>query len=83
MQPAVDVARRPARRKRLERQTRSGLSLVEFCRREQVSVQNFKDWKRLLASASAARQQAAFVPLRIVQPPASSKAWHCWASRSR
>ena len=35
-------------RERVERQRRSGLSIVEYCRREKLSAANFHAWKRRL-----------------------------------
>ena len=35
-------------RERVERQRRSGLSILEYCRREGVSAANFHAWKRRL-----------------------------------
>jgi len=35
-------------RKRLERQTKSGLSVLEYCRQEGVSTASFYAWKRRL-----------------------------------
>ena len=43
-------------RKRLERQRASGLSVVEFCRSEQVSPHRFHAWKRRLFPAKAKRR---------------------------
>lgn len=33
-------------RKRVERQPRSGLSILEYCRREEISTASFYAWKR-------------------------------------
>jgi len=43
-------------RQRLERQRTSGLSIVEFCRSEQVSAHRFHAWKRKLLPTSPTRQ---------------------------
>jgi hypothetical protein len=42
-------------RQRLERQGTSGLSIVEFCRSEDVSPHRFHVWKRKLLPASPSR----------------------------
>jgi hypothetical protein len=40
-------------RERLERQRRSGLSILEYCRREGCSAGNFHAWKRRLRASPA------------------------------
>lgn len=40
-------------RRRVERQQRSGLSILEFCRREGFSAGSFYAWKRRLRGASS------------------------------
>jgi len=72
MNRAATVGKREAWQRRLARQRTSRLSIAEFCRQEGVSVQSFYYWKRRLGPASAARQQAAFVPVRIAPVPSSS-----------
>jgi hypothetical protein len=67
----MGLAKLEAWRKRLGRKSASRLSVAEFCRREGVSVQSFYYWKRRLGGPLAA-QPAAFVPVRIVEAPASS-----------
>jgi hypothetical protein len=42
-------------RQRMERQSNSGLSIVEFCRREHVSPPRFHAWKRKLFPATTTR----------------------------
>jgi hypothetical protein len=42
-------------RQRVKRQRESGLSIVEFCRREQVSPHSFHAWKGKLRRPGAAR----------------------------
>jgi hypothetical protein len=42
-------------RQRVERQRTSGLSIVEFCRKEHVSPQRFHAWKRKLFPATSTR----------------------------
>ena len=59
-------------RQRMETQRSSGLSIVVFCRREQVSSHRFHAWKRKLcpavstrhAASKAARPQRSSVTLR-------------------
>ncbi len=47
-------------RERVERQRRSGLSIVEYCRREKVSAANFHAWKRRLrGSRSSVERKSA------------------------
>ncbi len=70
MNRAATVGKREEWQRRLARRRTSRLSVAEFCRQEGVSVQSFYYWKRRLGPVSAARQQAAFVPVRIA--PASS-----------
>lgn len=72
MNRAATVGKREAWQRRLARQRTSRLSVAEFCRQEDVSVQSFYYWKRRLGPASAARQPAAFVPVRIAPAPSSS-----------
>jgi hypothetical protein len=54
-------------RKRLQRFDRCQLTLVEFCRREGVTVGAFYTWRRKLRPKPIAVQptQPAFVPLRL------------------
>ena len=42
-------------RQRVKRQRESGLSIVEFCRRDKVSPHSFHAWKRKLRRPGAAR----------------------------
>jgi hypothetical protein len=55
-------------RKRLQRQKASGLSIAEFCRKENLSRQGFHLWKRKLPQVAsrrqASRQAGAAGPLR-------------------
>ncbi len=44
-------------------QSRSGLSVAEFCRRNDVAQASFYQWRKKLAEAGAA--QEAFVPVSI------------------
>lgn len=48
-------------RKRLGRFTRSQMTVAEFCRREEVSVAAFYQWRRRLAETATA-QEATFTP---------------------
>lgn len=45
-------------RQRIERQGSSGLSIAEFCRREQLSPHGFYVWKRKLRGTSSSRANA-------------------------
>jgi len=45
-------------RQRVKRQRESGLSIVEFCRREEVSSHSFHAWKRKLCQRGYARRAA-------------------------
>ena len=47
---------------RVRRQRESGLSIVEFCRGEQVSPHRFHVWKRRLRQATSARHGADTIP---------------------
>jgi hypothetical protein len=55
MAPAVNQALWDQWRQRIERQRESGLSIAEFCRREQVSSHRFHIWKRKLRHRMSAR----------------------------
>ena len=72
MNRAATVDKREEWQRRLARQRTSRLSVAEFCRQEGVSVQSFYYWKRQFSPASAAVQQAAFVPVHIAPAPSSS-----------
>lgn len=54
---------------RMGRFRRSNLSVIEFCRREQVSVPSYYHWRRKLADAvseaSAGGQPATFIPVQV------------------
>jgi hypothetical protein len=54
-------------RDRMRRFRRSNLSVIEFCRREQVSAPSYYHWRRKLAEATsqtdARRQPATFIPV--------------------
>jgi hypothetical protein len=45
-------------RRRIEKQRASGLSVVEFCQREQISSHRFHVWKRKLRQATVAGQRS-------------------------
>ena len=51
-------------RQRMERQRESGLSIAEFCRRENLPRQGFHVWKRKLRPAKSARRAS----VRAAQP---------------
>lgn len=51
-------------RARVARQQRSGLSVAEFCRREECTSASFRAWKRRLGSARMGRGPASGKPPR-------------------
>src|SRR5262245_24146116 len=63
-------------RLRLRRQATSGLSILDFCRREGVSTASFYAWRRRLAAAPvrAPSQPPLFVPICLdhTSPPADT-----------
>lgn len=54
---------------RLRRFRRSNLSVIEFCRREKVSVPSYYQWRRKLADTTsevdAGGQSATFIPVQV------------------
>lgn len=56
-------------RRIVERQAESGLSIVRFCEREDVSTASFYNWRRRLAEEDDER--SAFVPVHV-QPGGGS-----------
>lgn len=57
-------------RRRLREQSASGLSIVQFCRREAVSPASFYAWRRRLAPSatpqpSSGRQRSTFLPVTL------------------
>jgi hypothetical protein len=59
----ADSTRTEVWRDRLERQTRSGCSIVEFCRREGVSTASFYAWRSRLSAAD--ESPPLFVPMEL------------------
>ncbi len=57
---------------RLRRFRRSKLSVSEFCRREQVSVPSYYQWRRKLAEATseagAEGKPVTFIPVQVASP---------------
>lgn len=53
MKRALDVALVAKWRERISRWRRSGLSITEFCRREQISQPSFFGWRKRLAPQRA------------------------------
>ena len=47
----------------VRRQEQSGLSVAEFCRREQTTENSFYRWRRVLADQA----EATFLPLTVVE----------------
>ena len=72
MPRGVSSQKRSQWRERLRRFARSKLSVAEFCRREQVSVPSFYQWRRKLGNSSSngpARRSPAranFIPVQVV-----------------
>ena len=61
-------------RERVKRQRNSGLSIAEFCRREEVSQASFYLWrKRLRQSNSAATNEPLFLPVEMPLVAASTE----------
>ena len=58
-------------RRRLERQSKSGLSISEFCRREKLSAHTFHVWRRKLAGRTAGAPAAQLGRRRRVASAAS------------
>jgi hypothetical protein len=61
-------------RRRLLQQSRSGLTILQFCQREGVSPASFHAWKRRLASHSTrpgatSPAASAFVPVLVAAEP--------------
>ncbi len=52
-------------RERFGRQRRSGLSIAEFCRREDVASASFYAWRKRLKADKANSPQPRFVPLEM------------------
>jgi hypothetical protein len=54
---------------RLRRFSRSNMSVTEFCRREQVAVPSYYQWRRKLANATsemdAGGEPATFIPVQV------------------
>ena len=71
MARSVDVRKLAEWQARLERFREAGLSVTRFCRREQVSVPSFYQWRKKLVDDSARRKNwpravEAFAPVRLV-----------------
>jgi hypothetical protein len=64
-----DVRKRSEWLARLRRFNRSKLSVIQFCRREEVSVPSYYQWRRKLADAiselDAGEQPATFIPVQV------------------
>ncbi len=58
-------------RELIGRQAESGVTVDEFCRRQQVSVSSFYDWRRRLAGA--AQRRGAAEPTGTTQPKRSAE----------
>ena len=64
-----DPALRQLWHQRLQRFRHSGLSVADFCDREEVSVASFYAWKRRLHdNAAPASAPPGFVPVRVLPP---------------
>lgn len=69
---SASATRRSQWQKRLGRFTRSQMTVAEFCRREEVSVASFYQWRRKLAETATAEEEAfrpsavpTFVPVQV------------------
>jgi len=60
MGQSASAFRRSQWQQRLQRFTRSQMTVAEFCRREEVSVASFYQWRRKLAKTST--EHGSFVP---------------------
>ena len=69
-----DPATRRLWQQRLERFSRSGLTVAAFCDREGVAVASFYAWRRRLRQPDdpAAEPAPHFVPVHVVSPPTSA-----------
>ncbi len=69
MSRSAHVRKRSEWLDRLRRFRRANLSVSEFCRREQVSVPSYYQWRRKLADATsevdARREPATFIPVHL------------------
>ena len=69
MSRGADAGKRSEWLDRLRRFRRSNLSVIEFCRREKVSVPSYYQWRRKLADATsevdAGGQPATFIPVQV------------------
>jgi transposase-like protein len=68
---AMDSGRETVWRQRLRRFSKSGLTVVAFCRSEGVSAPSFYQWRKRLAqrkdrrNSTAKRPRESFVPVRL------------------
>lgn len=69
---SASAIRRSQWQKRLGRFTRSKMTVAKFCRREDVSVASFYQWRRRLAETETAEQatgkqsaQPTFIPVQV------------------
>jgi len=60
----------------VERQRRGGLSVAEFCRREDISANSFYRWRRIFADEA----EASFVRVAVVQQRPIEVALPCGAT---
>lgn len=70
MSRAASAEKRSLWSERLRRFAQAEVSVVEFCRREQVSVPSFYQWRRKLTDSSkpsspSAPTRASFLPVQI------------------
>ena len=54
-------------RSRLQRFQSSGMTVVQFCRRERVSAPSFYQWRKRLATSHGTTSSPTFVPLRLTR----------------
>jgi hypothetical protein len=69
MSRVASVRKRSEWLDRLRRFSRANLSVSEFCRREQVSVPSYYQWRRKLADAvrEVEGQPATFIPVQVAR----------------
>ena len=72
MGQSASAVRRSQWEQRVERFTRSQMTVSEFCRREEVSEASFYQWRRRLAETATAKEaavsqsvQPTFIPVQV------------------
>ena len=62
---AVQSGREELWRSRLQRFRSSGMTVVQFCQREQISAPSFYQWRKRLATSHVKASSPTFVPVRL------------------